>query len=121
MSASRKSKAGGLVTMIVLLVLGGLSICFNPFAPEKVRSEEELTKVTMRRMLSALRHYYKFAECYPSAEQGLQAFVSQPASEPVPGRWEQIFLEVPRDGWSRELRYDLDTSREFARRHSQGG
>ncbi len=42
---------------------------------------------------------------YPTTEQGLQALVVQPDSDPKPGRWYQLFKELPKDPWSNPYIY----------------
>ena len=36
---------------------------------------------------------------YPTTEQGLQALVAQPQSDPRPTRWYQLYRELPKDPW----------------------
>ena len=42
---------------------------------------------------------------YPTTEQGLQALVSQPNSDPKPTRWYQLYKEMPRDPWASDYIY----------------
>ncbi len=41
----------------------------------------------------------------PTEEQGLEALVSEPASEPKPQRWRPYMDEVPKDPWGNEYQY----------------
>src|SRR5437763_4514050 len=41
----------------------------------------------------------------PTTEQGLQALVTQPSTEPKPTRWYQLFKEVPKDPWGNNYIY----------------
>ena len=41
----------------------------------------------------------------PTTEQGLQALVTQPQSDPRPTRWYQLFRELPRDPWGNDYIY----------------
>jgi general secretion pathway protein G len=41
----------------------------------------------------------------PTTEQGLQALVSQPSTEPRPQRWYQLFKEIPKDPWGNNYIY----------------
>ncbi len=36
---------------------------------------------------------------YPSTQQGLQALVTQPSSDPVPNSWRNLMKQVPVDPW----------------------
>ncbi len=42
---------------------------------------------------------------YPTTEQGLQALVVQPDSDPKPARWYQLFKELPKDPWGNPYIY----------------
>jgi general secretion pathway protein G len=46
-----------------------------------------------------LRLYESMNGFYPTTEQGLQALVSQPSTEPLPSRWYQLYKELPKDPW----------------------
>lgn len=41
----------------------------------------------------------------PTTEQGLQALVTRPTSEPLPKRWTQLLLSVPTDPWNSPYQY----------------
>jgi general secretion pathway protein G len=42
---------------------------------------------------------------YPTTEQGLQALVTQPDTEPRPVRWYQLYKEMPKDPWQNNYIY----------------
>ena len=46
-----------------------------------------------------LMQYEAMNGFYPTTEQGLQALVTQPESEPRPQRWRQSFDKLPKDPW----------------------
>jgi general secretion pathway protein G len=46
-----------------------------------------------------LRLYESMNGFFPSTEQGLQALVTQPDTDPKPSRWYQLFKELPKDPW----------------------
>jgi len=46
-----------------------------------------------------LRLYESMNGFYPTTEQGLQALVTQPSSDPLPSRWYQLYKEMPKDPW----------------------
>ena len=52
-----------------------------------------------------LKLYESMNGFYPTTEQGLQALVSQPSSEPQPARWMQLFDKVPKDPWQSDYIY----------------
>jgi general secretion pathway protein G len=47
-----------------------------------------------------LKLYESMNGFYPTTEQGLQALVTQPSSDPQPQRWYQLFREMPKDPWN---------------------
>jgi general secretion pathway protein G len=52
-----------------------------------------------------LRLYESMNGFYPTTEQGLQALVSQPSSQPLPSRWYQLYKEMPKDPWQNPYIY----------------
>jgi general secretion pathway protein G len=52
-----------------------------------------------------LKLYESMNGFYPSTEQGLQALVVQPDSDPKPTRWYQLFSEQPKDAWQSDYVY----------------
>jgi general secretion pathway protein G len=52
-----------------------------------------------------LRLYESINGFYPTTEQGLQALVSQPTTEPLPSRWYQLYKEMPKDPWQNPYIY----------------
>ena len=42
---------------------------------------------------------------YPTTEQGLQALVTQPNTDPKPTRWYQLYKELPKDPWGSDYIY----------------
>lgn len=52
-----------------------------------------------------LKLYQSMNGFYPTTEQGLQALVTQPTSDPQPQRWYQLFKEMPVDPWNNPYIY----------------
>jgi general secretion pathway protein G len=52
-----------------------------------------------------LRQYKAMNGFYPTTDQGLQALVTQPATEPRPSHWRQAFREYPWDPWRNKFVY----------------
>jgi general secretion pathway protein G len=46
-----------------------------------------------------LKLYESMNGNFPTTEQGLQALVTQPTTDPQPQRWYQLFKELPKDPW----------------------
>jgi general secretion pathway protein G len=47
-----------------------------------------------------LKLYESMNGFFPTTEQGLQALVVQPSSDPQPTRWYQLYKELPKDPWN---------------------
>lgn len=47
-----------------------------------------------------LKLYESMNGFFPTTEQGIQALVTQPSSDPQPQRWYQLFKEIPKDPWN---------------------
>lgn len=63
-----------------------------------VRSDIQTIKVQ-------LKSYEAMNGFLPTTEQGLQALISPPASDPRPERWIKLLDKVPKDPWGMEYIY----------------
>src|SRR5436853_6006074 len=52
-----------------------------------------------------LRLYESMNGFCPTTEQGLQALVTQPTTDPAPSRWYQLYRELPKDPWQNNYIY----------------
>jgi len=52
-----------------------------------------------------LKLYESMNGFYPTTDQGLQALIVQPESDPKPTRWYQLFKEMPKDPWQNDYIY----------------
>ena len=52
-----------------------------------------------------LKLYESMNGFLPTTEQGLQALVAQPDTDPRPTRWYQLFKELPKDPWQNTYIY----------------
>ena len=52
-----------------------------------------------------LKLYESMNGYFPTTEQGLQARVVQPDTDPRPTRWYQLFKEAPKDPWHNNYIY----------------
>ena len=52
-----------------------------------------------------LKLYESMNGFFPTTDQGLQALVTQPDTDPRPTRWYQLYKEVPKDPWQNEYVY----------------
>ncbi len=52
-----------------------------------------------------LKLYESMNGFYPTTEQGLQALITPPASDPRPSRWYQLYKDMPKDPWQSDYIY----------------
>ncbi|HEY2343969.1 MAG TPA: type II secretion system protein GspG [Chthoniobacteraceae bacterium] len=64
-----------------------------------------LVEARIASIATALERYHSLAGIYPSTEQGLQALVVRPTSEPVPSDWSIELKDTPLDRWAQPFHY----------------
>ncbi len=92
--------------MVVLAIIGVLAALIVP----NVLGRADDARVTAARtdvgnLMQALKFYKLDNMRYPSPEQGLQALVAKPVSEPVPVNWKPYLDKLPNDPWGRAYQY----------------
>jgi general secretion pathway protein G len=97
-----------LEVMVVVVILGILAALVVP----KVMSRPDEARVTASRqdiasLMQALQLYHLDNQRYPTTEQGLQALVTRPDSDPIPPNWksEGYVGRLPRDPWGHPYQY----------------
>ncbi len=94
--------------MVVVVILGILAAVIVPKImnrPDEARSIA--AKADIGGIMQALKLYRLDNTFYPATDQGLQALVSKPATNPIPGNWKTGgYLErLPNDPWGRPYQY----------------
>lgn len=85
-----------LVVSIIVIILGlAVSRLGNPTGFAK----DTAVRADIQSIGTQLRLYESMNGFYPTTDQGLQALVTRPDSEPAPTRWYQLFKDVPKDPW----------------------
>jgi general secretion pathway protein G len=92
--------------MVVLAIIGVLAALIVP----NVLGRADDARVTAARtdvgnLAQALKLYKLDNLRYPTPEQGLQALVVRPGSEPVPANWKPYLEKLPNDPWGRPYQY----------------
>ena len=92
--------------MVVLAIIGVLAAMIVP----NVLGRADDARVTAARtdvsnLMQALKLYKLDNQRYPSPEQGLQALVAKPVSEPVPVNWKPYLDKLPNDPWGRPYQH----------------
>jgi general secretion pathway protein G len=87
----------------IMMVVGIIALLLSAAIYKMAPSMDIAKRVRVEGDLSALRtsllSYSGLNGFYPTTEQGLQALVTQPTSEPMPSRWMQFREDVPKDPW----------------------
>lgn len=100
--------------MVVVVILGILAAVVVP----KIMSRPEQARIVKAKqdilaIQSALDLYKLDNGFYPSTDQGLQALVSKPTSEPIPRNWKSdgYLQQLPMDPWGRSYQYINDNDK----------
>ena len=108
-SQGRRFAQAGYTLFEIMLVLGIISVLVgsaiymlagNIDVAKEQRVDSDVEAISMQ-----LRTYEMLNYRMPTTEQGLEALVKQPSTEPRPRRWKQLMKEVPLDPWGNEYVY----------------
>lgn len=108
---SSPKKMHGMTLIEVMVVVVILAILAGVVAPKVFgnREQAQITKVKqdIRAIEAALSMYRMHNFQYPSTEQGLEALVKQPSTDPVPKNWQAggYLPRVPKDPWGENYHY----------------
>ena len=92
--------------MVVVVILGILASIIVPKIMDKP-DEARIVKARqdIRAVQSALEMFKLDNYVYPTTDQGLQALVQKPSTDPVPPHWKQYLDRLPIDPWDRPYQY----------------
>src|SRR5712692_988679 len=92
-----------MIVISIIVVLLGLAISKigNPTGFAKSTA----VRADVQAIGTQLKLYESMNGFLPTTEQGLQALVTQPDTDPRPTRWYQLFKELPKDPWNNEYIY----------------
>ena len=113
MKLQRLSLDRGFTLIEIMVVITILGILAALIVPRVVGRTDDARIAAARQdiasVMQALKLYRLDNGRYPTTEQGLQALITKPATEPVPMNWKQGgYLErssVPRDPWGQPYQY----------------
>ena len=97
--------------MVVIVIMGLLLSVIGPTVWDAVSDAKTQTvKGHMAAFKTALQSYRLDNYNYPTTEQGLQALVTKPSSEPVPRKWrsEGYMEKISKDPWGNDYVYTRD-------------
>jgi general secretion pathway protein G len=104
-----QSKQQGFTLLEIMIVVGIIVILLG-LAISKIGNPTGFAKQTAVRadvqaIGTQLQLYDSMNGFYPTTEQGLQALVIQPSTDPKPARWYQLFKQAPKDPWGSDYVY----------------
>ncbi|MDQ6705528.1 MAG: type II secretion system major pseudopilin GspG [Acidobacteriota bacterium] len=88
----------GIIVIILGVAVGKLGNTTGIAKDMRVRAD-------IQAISTQLKLYESVNGFLPTTEQGLQALVTPPQSDPKPTRWYQLFKELPQDPWSNNYVY----------------
>lgn len=92
--------------MVVVVILGILAsivvpkIISRPDDARAIKAKQDVLTIQNQLDLYKLDNGF-----YPSTDQGLNALVEKPSSNPEPRDWKQYLKSVPKDPWGRDYLY----------------
>ena len=92
--------------MVVVVILGILAVIIVPKVldrPEQARIVK--TKQDIISIEEALSLYKLDNGRLPTTDQGLQALVTKPTSDPMPNNWHAYLKSIPMDAWGHPYQY----------------
>ncbi len=92
--------------MVVLVIIGVLAALIVPNVLERADDARvTAARTDVNNLMQALKLYRLDNQRYPTTDQGLQALVTKPTTEPVPPNWKPYLEKLPNDPWGRPYQY----------------
>ena len=92
--------------MVVLVIIGVLAALIVPNVLERAEDARvTAARTDIGNLMQALKLYKLDNLRYPSAQQGLQALVNRPTTDPVPANWKPYLDKLPNDPWGNPYQY----------------
>ncbi len=108
-AAFRKQQGFTLIEIIVVVVIIGI---LATFVAPKFMGKTDTARITkaksdIQSLENALDVYKLDNFSYPTTDQGLDALVNKPSSDPVPANWQQggYIKKLQKDPWQRDYQY----------------
>lgn len=106
---SRRAGSGGFTLLEIMLVVGIIVIILGVAVGRLGNTTGVAKDMRVRADIQAISTQLKLYESVngflPTTEQGLQALVTPPESDPKPTRWYQLFKDLPQDPWGNNYIY----------------
>jgi general secretion pathway protein G len=97
-------------TLLEIMLVVGIIVIILGVAVARLGNTTGVAKdmrvsADLQQISTQLRLYESMNGFLPTTEQGLQALVTQPDSDPKPTRWYQLFKDLPKDPWGQNYVY----------------
>ena len=105
---TRKPQSGFTLieVMVVVVILGILASILIPKIMDKPDEARVVkAKQDIQVIQSTLEMYRLDNYTYPTTDQGLEALVQKPSSNPAPPHWKQYLDRLPMDPWDHPYQY----------------
>jgi general secretion pathway protein G len=105
----RSQRAGFtlLEIMLVVAIIGLLLAAAVKFmGPQLGIARDVRVKSDINSLTESLRLYNAMNGFYPTTDQGLQALVTKPDTDPRPTQWKQYMEQLPLDAWQMPYQYE---------------
>lgn len=106
---ARGGYSAGFTLVEILVVITILGILAALVVPRLVGRTDEARAVAAKQDISAIMQALKLYRLdngrYPTNEQGLQALVTRPQTQPAPANWKQYLDKLPTDPWKNVYLY----------------
>ncbi len=107
-SPARRDESG--FTLLEIMLVVGIIVIILGVAVARLGNttgiaKDMAVKADLQTISTQLRLYESVNGFVPPTEQGLQALVTKPSTEPIPSRWYQLFKDLPQDPWRNNYIY----------------
>ncbi len=94
-----------MVVVVILAILAGIIVPRIMGRPEEAKRTK--AQVDIKAIEEALNLYKLDNGSYPSTEQGLEALVKKPETDPIPSKWKEggYISKLSKDPWERDYQY----------------
>jgi general secretion pathway protein G len=92
--------------MVVIVIIGVLAALIVPNVLERAEDAKmTAARTDVNNLMQALKLYRLDNNRYPTTDQGLQALVTKPVTEPAPMNWKPYLDKLPNDPWGHPYQY----------------
>ncbi|CAN5432327.1 type II secretion system major pseudopilin GspG [soil metagenome] len=87
------------IMLVVSIIAVLLSVAIYRLRGSLETGKMVAVQADLQSISTQLKVYESFNGFVPTTEQGLQALVARPSTDPQPSRWTQLLDSVPKDPW----------------------